>query len=105
MKNQIYLIGILTIASLLQLSCGKANNIFGVGSNIDAEVHRFYRYLCRNSYLCTMKTPSEIKKKILLPINSDWKVEDVKVDERLGEEEVLPSYALLHVEKGDRRGC
>jgi hypothetical protein len=50
-----------------------------------------------------MKTPTEILEKILLPINSDWKVEDVKVDEQLGEVEVMLRYALPHVEVASRQ--
>jgi transposase len=50
-----------------------------------------------------MKTPSDILEKILLPLNSEWKVSEVNVSEEHGEVEVKLRYAQPYVEAGGRQ--
>jgi len=50
-----------------------------------------------------MKKVEEILEKILLPIDSSWKIFDVKVDEEKEIVDVTLEYALPHIEVESRR--
>ena len=50
-----------------------------------------------------MKKVEEILEKILLPIESSWKISDVKVDECRARVDVELEYALPHIEVEGRR--
>ena len=57
-------------------------------------------------YICKMsKKTKEILEKILLPINSDWAISDVRVDEFLEEIYVVLSYKLPHIEADGNSYC
>jgi len=49
-----------------------------------------------------MKKVEEILEKILLPIDSLWKISDVIVDDEKETVEVVLEYALSHIEVGGR---
>jgi len=70
-------------------------NFFGT-TTFCVEVFRFF-------YLCGMNSTEEILTKILLPLNSCWKISEVRLNEATDEVFVDLKYDLPYIEANGRR--
>jgi transposase len=59
--------------------------------------------MTKTEYICVMEKVEEILNKILLPINSSWKITDVQINETKEEIYVYLNYDLSYIEVNGRR--